>query len=119
MGREGGGQRCGLDITKHVTEAVERTPVVGQAAAPMTGALRSAIGIGENLVGMAGVAGGAMGSAASGIRQAQSAVKAGDVNQAMNVMRDTATDSDSGGENPQEQRAVHIRKAKETLRLIF
>jgi len=77
---------------------VERTPVVGQAAAPMTGALRSAIGIGENLVGMAGVAGGAMGSAASGIRQAQSAVKAGDVNQAMNVMRDTATDSFAAGQ---------------------
>ena len=87
----------GLDIAKHATEAVERTPFVGTAAAPVTGALRSAIGIGENVVGMAGVAGSAMGAAASGIREAQSAVKAGDVNQAMNVMRDTATDSFAAG----------------------
>jgi len=82
----------GLDVAKHATEAVERTPFVGTAAAPVTGALRSAIGIGENVVDMAGVAGSAMGAAASGIRGAQ-----GDVNQAMNVMRDTATDSFAAG----------------------
>ena len=35
----------GLDVAKHATEAVERTPFVGTAAAPVTGALRSAIGI--------------------------------------------------------------------------
>ena len=87
----------GLDVAKHATEAVERTPFVGTAAAPVTGALRSAIGIGENVVDMAGVAGSAMGAAASGIRGAQSAVKAGDVNEAMNVMRDTATDSFAAG----------------------
>ena len=87
----------GLDIAKHAVEAVERIPVVGQAAAPLTGAVRSAIGIGNNVVGMAGTAGAAMGGAATGIRAAQSAVKAGDVNQAMDVVRDTARDGFAAG----------------------
>ena len=87
----------GLDVAKHVTSAIERTPFVGQAAAPVTGAIRSAIGIGENIVSGAELAGGAMGAAASGIRASQSALQTGDLNQAMNVMRDTATDSFAAG----------------------
>ena len=83
----------GLDIAKHATSAIERTPFVGTAAAPVTGAIRSAIGIGENVVAGAQVAGAAMGRAATGIRASQSALQTGDLNQAMNVMRDTASDS--------------------------
>jgi hypothetical protein len=87
----------GLDIAKHATSAIERTPFVGMAAAPVTGALRSAIGVGENIVSGAEVAGSAMGRAATGIRASQSALQTGDVNQAMNVMRDTATDTFAAG----------------------
>ena len=87
----------GLDIAKHVTGAIEKTPLVGQAAAPFTGAMRSAIGVGENVVSGAEIAGAAMGKAASGIRQAQSAVRSGDTQQAMNVMRDTAKDCFAAG----------------------
>jgi hypothetical protein len=38
-----------------------------------------------------------MGRAATGIRASQSALQTGDVNQAMNVMRDTATDTFAAG----------------------
>ena len=40
----------GLDVAKHATGAIERTPFVGTAAAPLTGLMRSAIGVGENVV---------------------------------------------------------------------
>ena len=40
----------GLDIAKHATSAIERTPFLGTAAAPLTGLMRSAIGVGENVM---------------------------------------------------------------------
>ena len=45
------------------------------------------------MVAGAEIAGAAMGRAATGIRASQSALQTGDLNQAMNVMRDTASDS--------------------------
>jgi len=102
----------GLDIAKHATSAIERTPFVGTAAAPLTGAVRSAIGIGENVVSGAGVAGAAMGRAASGIRASQSALRTGDLNQAMNVMRDTATDSFAAGRTLRNTARSTLEKRK-------
>ena len=102
----------GLDIAKHAASSIERTPFLGTAAAPLTGLMRSAIGVGENVVEGARVAGGALGSAAAGIRGSQAAVRTGDVHQAYNVMRDTAKDSFAAGRELQSTARSTLERAK-------
>ena len=102
----------GLDIAKHATSAIERTPFLGTAAAPLTGLMRSAIGVGENVLEGAKVAGGAMGSAAAGIRASQAAVQTGDVHQAYNVMRDTAKDTYAAGSRLKTTARSTLERAK-------
>ena len=102
----------GLDVAKHATSAIERTPFIGTAAAPITGLMRSAIGVGENVLEGAKLAGGAMGSAAAGVRASQAAVRTGDVHQAYNVMRDTAKDSFAAGRELQSTARSTLERAK-------
>ena len=102
----------GLDVAKLATGTVERIPVVGTFAAPVTGLMRSAIGIGENVVGGAKIAGGAMGTAAAGIRGSQAAVRTGDVHQAYNVMRDTAKDTYAAGSRLKNTARSTLERAK-------
>ena len=102
----------GLDVAKHATGAIERTPFVGTAAAPLTGLMRSAIGVGENVVEGAKLAGGAMGSAATGMRASQTALRTGDIHQAYNVMRDTAKDSYAAGSQLKATARSTLERAK-------
>ena len=75
MGEKAAGEvskygKKGLSVAKHVVSAVEATPFVGQAAAPVTGLVRSAIGMGERVVKGADMAQSMFGSAATGLRSA-------------------------------------------------
>ena len=79
-------------MAKHVVGAVEATPFLGQAAAPVTGLARSAIGMGERVVQGADMAKSMFGSAATGLRSAQLHANAGDLHEAAKVMRHTATE---------------------------
>ena len=102
----------GLDIAKSATAAVERLPFVGTAAAPFTAAARAAIGVGENVVSGAELASSALGSASTGIRASQSALRTGDVHQAYNVMRDTAKDSMAAGRTLRTTARSTLERAK-------
>lgn len=86
-----------LAVARHVVGAVEATPFLGQAAAPVTGLVRSAIATGDRVVAGADLAKTAFGGAATGLRSAQIHANAGDASQAAQITRQTARDTHKQG----------------------
>ena len=70
-----------------VVSAVERVPILGTALAPITGVARSAIGMAENVATGADKGLSMINRAEGLIREGQSAVRSGDLQQAHQVMR--------------------------------
>jgi hypothetical protein len=76
---------------------VERIPVVGQAAAPVTGLARSAVGIVKDVADAAHMANKGLTSIDKGVRGAQTAVHAGNIEAATHILRDSARDAHAHG----------------------
>ena len=86
-----------VDPVNKGIEAVSKIPFVGSMAQPLLGPARAAVGMVKSGLGVVDGANSAMAKAESGVRAKQSAVKAGDLHMAANVMRDTVKDSFASG----------------------
>lgn len=70
-----------------IVSGVERVPVIGQALAPVTGVVRSGLGLVKNVSDMAGRGKEMIEDAEDIVRRGASAIRTGDVQSASEVMR--------------------------------
>ena len=76
---------------------VEKIPFVGSLAAPVLAPVKGAVGLVSSALGVVDAGANIAGKVDKGIRATQSAVASGDIHQAANVLRDTATDTYASG----------------------
>lgn len=87
-----------VDPLNRGIDIVSKIPFIGSLAQPILAPARAAVGLVKSGLGVVDTANKAMKHAETGVRGVQSAVKAGDLHQAANVMRDTAKDSYASGQ---------------------
>lgn len=101
-----------VDRATQVLNTVDKIPFVGEAALPATAMARGAVGIVSNVASMAGGANKMMKGAEKGVRGVQSALHAGNTQQALGIMRDTAKDEYAAGKDLKSQARSTLERAR-------
>ena len=75
------------DTGRKIVRGVERIPIIGSALAPVTGIVRSGIGLVQNVSDLAGSGEKLLGDAEDIVRRGAKAIQTGDVQSASEVLR--------------------------------